>query len=183
MRFKGCLLILFITLTLTLITEAKKHGHKGHHKGGHKKHKGHGHKGHKSHGHKGHKGHESSDYSKDHGNKGYIHHTGIQHSQPQIIKPIPPPLIQSSTPSALYSPPFDGGLETGQIPTDEQVVLILDWLSKVGSTIDVFLRLQGTYPDESKEQRHLVKNVYPPLRVLLEAQHAHEFSLSKKTPV
>lgn len=67
------------------------------------------------------------------------------------------------------------GLENGQIPTDSQVDLIIDWLTKIGSTIDVFMRLQGTYPEGSRQQQHVIKNVYPPLRVLLESQYFYEF--------
>lgn len=175
------ILFIFLLLLISLIAVAEaKHkpkgakmpkigkshkGHKGHKSG----------KAHKSHKIKMHKGHKKA-HKKSHK---HVHHAGIQHSTPQTVKPMPPPLIQSSIPAALYSPPFEG-LETGQIPNDDQVVLILDWLSKIGSTIDVYLRLQGTYPDGSKDQRNLVKNVYPPLRVLLEAQHSHDFKLANK---
>ena len=88
----------------------------------------------------------------------HVHHAGIH---PTI--PLP-----------LYSPPFVG-VDNGQIPTVEQVSMILDWLKKVTSTIDVFLRLQATYPDGSDEQRQMIKNVYPPLKVLLAANYAHEY--------
>lgn len=109
-----------------------------------------------------------------HAHKAHIHHVGAHHHSKHHRKHTAPPLIQSTTPVPLYSPPFVG-IENGQIPTDSQVALIMDWLAKVGSTVDVFLRLQGTYPEGSQEQRQLVKNVYPPLRVLLESQYSYEF--------
>jgi hypothetical protein len=114
------------------------------------------------------------------GGKGHkhVHHKGIQHKKPETIKPMPRPLIHSTTPAALYSPPFVG-IDNGQIPHDNQVDLILDYLSKIESTIDVFLRLQGTYPDGSDEQRLVVKNIYPPLRVLLEAKNIYDNSMGK----
>lgn len=104
----------------------------------------------------------------------HVHHAGLHHHTKHHKKPNGPKVIQSTTPVPLYSPPFIG-TDTGQIPTDSQVDLIIDWLSKVGATIDVFLRLKDTFPDESTEQRQMIKNVYPPLRILLEAQNAHEF--------
>lgn len=170
------ILFIFLLLLISLLSVVEaKHKSKGVKmpkiKKSHKSHKAH--KAHKS--HKAHKGHKKAQ-KKSHK---HVHHAGIQHSTPQIVKPMPPPLIQSSIPAALYSPPFEG-LETGQIPNDDQVALILDWLSKIGSTIDVYLRLQGTYPDGSKDQRNLVKNVYPPLRVLLEAQHSYDFKSTNK---
>ena len=162
MKIKGNLLLIFFILFVTFIVEAKNSGAKKKSVGKIKL-KGKKGKSHKKGGGGGHK---------------HVHHKGIQHKKPKTIKPMPPPLIHSTIPAALYSPPFEG-IDTGQIPHDDQVILILDYLSKIGSTIDVFLRLQGTYPDGSKEQRHLIKNVYPPLRVLLEAQHSHEFSINK----
>lgn len=106
----------------------------------------------------------------------HIHHFGgLQFQTKHHSQYIPPPaVIQSTDPVPQFSPPFTG-TDTASIPTDSQVDLIVDWLSKVGFTIDIFLRMQLTYPEGSVEQRNLIKNVYPPLRVLLEAQYAHEF--------
>ena len=158
-------LLIFFILFFTFVVEAKKSGGKNKSVGKIKL--------------KGKKGvHLKKGGGRGGGGHKHVHHKGIQHKKPKTIKPMPPPLIHSTIPAALYSPPFEG-IDTGQIPHDDQVVLILDYLSKIGSTIDVFLRLRGTYPDGSKEQRHLIKNVYPPLRVLLEAQHSHEFSINK----
>ena len=107
----------------------------------------------------------------------HIHHFGGLHFQAkhhsQYTAP-PQTSIQSADPDPQFSPPFTG-TNTASIPTDSQVDLIVDWLSKVGFTIDIFLRMQLMYPEGSVEQRNLIKNVYPPLRVLLEAQYAHEF--------
>ena len=103
-----------------------------------------------------------------------IHHKGIHHAAAHHRKHFSGKVIQATEPVPLYSPPFNG-TDTGQIPLDSQVVLIADWLSKVGATIDVFLRLQSTFPDGSLEQRRMIKNVYPPLRILLEAQHLDDF--------
>lgn len=104
----------------------------------------------------------------------HVHHAGIQHSRPHHSKHKAHRLIQPTTPQPLYSPPFVGA-DSGQIPTVDQVVLIMDWLTKVISTVDVFLRLQATYPDGSIEQRQMVKNVYPPLRILLAADYTSEY--------
>lgn len=183
MKIKGNLLIIFFILFFTLLVEAKKSGGKKKSVGKINL------KGKKSGGgggggrlKKGGRGHLKKGKSRKKGGGGgghkHVHHKGIQHNKPKTIKPMSPPLIHSTIPAAIYSPPFEG-IETGQIPHDDQVALILDHLSKIGSTIDVFLRLTGTYPDGSKEQGHLIKNVYPPLRVLLEAQHSHEFSINK----
>lgn len=169
-HFSIFFIVVLLLISLVAVAEAKHKSKKGKMPKIGKKHRGH--KGNKKlHSHKGHKKSHKKSNKKSHK---HVHHAGIQHGTPQTIKPMPPPLIQSSIPAAIYSPPFEG-LETGQIPNDDQVVLILDWLSKIGSTIDVYLRLQETYPDGSKDQRNLVKNVYPPLRVLLEAQHTHDF--------
>lgn len=114
---------------------------------------------------------------KVHPKKQHVHHPGLHHHT-KHHKKHSHKVIQSTTPVPLYSPPFNG-TDTGQIPTDSQVDLILDWLSKVGATIDVFLRLKDTHPDGSTEQRQLIKNVYPPLRILLEAHYAHEHASSQ----
>lgn len=106
--------------------------------------------------------------------KSHVHHAGLHHHT-KHHKKHSHKVIQSTTPVPLYSPPFNG-TDNAQIPIDSQVVLILDWLSKVGATVDVFLRLKDTHPDGSTEQRQLIKNVYPPLRILLEAHYAHEHS-------
>ena len=110
----------------------------------------------------------------------HVHHAGIHHSRPHHSKHKAHKLIQPTTPLPLYSPPFIG-VDNGQIPTIEQVALIVDWLTKVTSTIDVFLRLQATYPDGSQEQKQMVKNVYPPLRVLLAANYAHEYKTAESS--
>ena len=104
----------------------------------------------------------------------HVHHAGIHHNRPHHSKHKAHKLVQPTIPLPLYSPPFVG-VDNGQIPTVEQVSMILDWLKKVTSTIDVFLRLQATYPDGSDEQRQMIKNVYPPLKVLLAANYAHEY--------
>lgn len=158
-------LIIFFIIALNFIVEAKK-SHKPHTKikGGHHKHK---------------KAHEKVAKPHKHKHKHiHVHHKGIHHDVPKTVKPMPPPLIHSTTPAVRYSPPFVG-IDNGQIPHDNQVDLIIDYLAKIESTIDVFLRLQDTYPDGSHEQRLVVKNLYPPLRVLLEAQHTQEYSIKK----
>lgn len=173
---RSWLIILFIfALTITYVVEARKsHKPKLKLKGDHHKHKKADIKMAKHHKHK--KAHIK--IAKPHTHK-HVHHKGIHHDKPKTVKPMPPPLIHSATPAVRYSPPFTG-IDNGQIPHGNQVDLILDYLTKIESTIDVFLRLQGTYPDGSQEQRLVVKNVYPPLRVLLEAQHTHDYSIQNK---
>lgn len=109
---------------------------------------------------------------------GHVHHAGIQHNHPHRAKHTAYKLIQPTVPYPLYSPPFVG-VDNGQIPTVDQVALIMDWLNKIISTIDVFMRLQATYPDGSVEQAQMIKNVYPPLRILLAADYANEYKKNK----
>lgn len=104
----------------------------------------------------------------------HVHHAGIHHARAHHSKHKSQKLIQPANPLPLYSPPFIG-VDNGQIPTIDQVALIVDWLNKVTSTIDVFLRLQATYPDGSEEQKQMIKNVYPPLKVLLAANYANDY--------
>jgi hypothetical protein len=189
-------ILLFLILSIVLEAKHHHHHHHKHHKHHHHKH----HKHHKLHIHHKHHHHHkhhkknkpkapkttpTTSHSLTHQNaptthqnthtiQSHQHHAGIHHEKPHYVKHTTPGVVQSTKPVPLYSPPFVG-LQDGQIPTDAQVDLIVDWLSKIGATIDVFLRLQGTFPDGSKEQRQLVKNVYPPLRVLLEAQYAYQF--------
>lgn len=122
--------------------------------------------------------------SKRHGIKAlhlqHVHYGGIQYTLTHHSKYQTQKLIQPTAPLPLYSPPFVG-VDNGQIPTIDQVALIIDWLNKITSTIDVFLRLQATYPDGSKEQKQMIKNVYPPLKVLLAANYAYEYKTGTTT--
>lgn len=123
--------------------------------------------------------HKAKLHKAHHGHK-HVHHAGVHHSRPHHSKHKARKLIQPTTPLPLYSPSFIG-VDNGQIPTVDQAALILDWLTKITSTIDVFLRLQATYPEGSQEQRQMVKNVYPPLKILLAANYAHEYKTGQLT--
>lgn len=186
MKPTSTLLLIFILLFSLIIIEieSKKHGikikkpkhvkvHKPKPLHVHKVKHGHSHKAKHAHVHKAklHKAH--------HGHK-HVHHAGVHHSRPHHSKHKARKLVQPTTPLPLYSPPFIG-TDNGQIPTVDQVALILDWLTKITSTIDVFLRLQATYPEGSQEQRQMVKNVFPPLKVLLAANYAHEYKTGQLT--
>lgn len=93
-------------------------------------------------------------------------------NQPPLI------LLQSTTPIPLFSPSFNG-TDTALIPTDDQVNLIIDWLSKIKTTIDVFFRMKSVYSKNTEDERSIVKNTFPPLRVLLEAQYIYNLQKNR----
>lgn len=85
-------------------------------------------------------------------------------------------LSQSKTPVPLFSPNFTG-IDTGQLPMDAQVDLIVDWLTRIKVTLDVFLRMMEMKEDDEEAQRVLIRDLYPPVHPLLEAQYAFNVTL------
>ena len=78
----------------------------------------------------------------------------------------------------LFSPGFNG-TDTGQVPADFQVQLIEEWLKRIKIVCDVFLSMAQVHSDP-EEQRQVIRNIYPPVRILLEANYAHSVKLENE---
>ena len=90
-----------------------------------------------------------------------------------IIRPAPVLEPQQSTDGSLrYSPPFLGP-DTGILPSDYQLAIITSYLNNIKTTMDVFLRMIAIKDGDDEAQCDILKNIYPPMRVLLEAEYAH----------
>jgi hypothetical protein len=77
-----------------------------------------------------------------------------------------------------FSPGFNG-TDTGQVPADSQVELIEDWLKRIKIVCDVFLSMVEVHADDD-ERRNLIRNLFPPVRVLLEADYAHSVRVENR---
>lgn len=100
------------------------------------------------------------------GRKHHKHHKHHKHNIHQAIVP-------------MFSPAFNG-TDTSQVPADFQVELIQDWLKRIKIVCDVFLSMVEVQSSDPEQQRHLIRNLYPPIRVLLEADYAQSVYLQNQ---
>ncbi len=96
------------------------------------------------------------------------HHKKKHDNSNQVMQAIVP----------LFSPPFNG-TDTGQVPADSQVDLIEDWLKRIKIVCDTFLGMVQVHSD-IEDQRKIIHNIYPPIRVILEADYAHSVQLENE---
>jgi len=87
------------------------------------------------------------------------------------------PLVASNLQQSVedlprYSAPFTGPAE-GLLPTDSQVATINAYLTNIKTTLDVFLRMTAMKAEDEDAQLEVLKNIYAPIRILLEAEYAH----------
>lgn len=95
--------------------------------------------------------------------------TGKKHKKKQKIN-------QAIVP--MFSPGFNG-TDTGQVPADFQVQLIEDWLKRIRTVCDFFLNMVQVQED-IEDQRQVIRSIFPPVRVLLEADYAHSVYLQNQ---
>lgn len=83
-------------------------------------------------------------------------------------------IVQAYNPH--FSPNFTA-TDSGIVPADPQVDLIVDWLKRIKTVCDVFLSMVDVHPEGSEERRKIIRSLFPPIRVLLEADYAHSINL------
>lgn len=83
-------------------------------------------------------------------------------------------IVQAYNPH--FSPNFTA-TDSGIVPADPQVDLIVDWLKRIKTVCDVFLSMVNVHPEGSEEQRKIIRDLFPPIRVLLEADYAYSIHL------